>query len=147
MENRTCTGCGFGFPPTGEYFYRIGKDQKYFTKKCKKCYPSGAAQRKKRKEENRSTESDLRHEARMIERGEIHDRVMSIKLERGCVDCGYKSHSAALEYDHLPGTDKKFCVSLCYHRTWDEVVDEIAKCEVVCANCHRIRSTERKKKP
>lgn len=70
--------------------------------------------------------------------------VDAIKVERGCVDCGYNSHPRALDFDHL-GDDKTDGVSrlVSLLRPIDEILAEIAKCEVVCANCHRIRTHER----
>ncbi len=48
-----------------------------------------------------------------------------------------------LEFDHL--RDKRFDIgaSLPY-RNWQSILDEIAKCEVVCANCHRRRTARRR---
>lgn len=66
-----------------------------------------------------------------------------IKVERGCADCGYNANPVALDFDHLPGTEKLYrvCVMAGMRR---ELIDaEIAKCEVVCANCHRIRTNDR----
>jgi len=52
----------------------------------------------------------------------------------GCCDCGYRGNPAALHYDHVKGT-KKFGF-LSYSRSWESILDEMAKCEVRCANCH-----------
>jgi hypothetical protein len=58
-----------------------------------------------------------------------------------CVDCG-ESDPIVLEFDHL--RDKKFGISDGLQgRRWQDVLDEIAKCEVVCANCHRRRTAKR----
>ena len=58
-----------------------------------------------------------------------------------CVDCG-ESDPIVLEFDHLG--DKKFGISDgIQSRRWKDVLDEIAKCEVVCANCHRRRTAKR----
>ena len=71
------------------------------------------------------------------------ERLNEYKLSKGCTDCGYNEHPAALEFDHLPGYDKIVTVaSLCY-RAWSVIENEIAKCEVVCSNCHSIRSASR----
>lgn len=64
----------------------------------------------------------------------------SIKTERGCVDCGYNAHPEALEFDHSDPTSKAFNVSTNWSRRWEDVLAEIAKCEVRCANCHAVRS-------
>jgi hypothetical protein len=61
--------------------------------------------------------------------------------ERPCADCG-EADPVVLEFDHK--TDKLFNISKGLRdRSWQSVLDEIAKCEVVCANCHR-RRTARK---
>ena len=65
-----------------------------------------------------------------------------IKIESGCVDCGYKEHPAALHFDHVTG-EKKFNISLDPKRKLDDILEEIKKCEIVCANCHSIRTFER----
>lgn len=71
--------------------------------------------------------------------------VNAIKSARGCADCGYNAHPAALHFDHLPGRGKYRNVSqLCVHHKMERLAEEIAKCEVVCANCHAIRTWERK---
>jgi hypothetical protein len=67
----------------------------------------------------------------------------SIKLTAGCVDCGYREHPVAMDFDHLPGTKKLFNVSQALWRPLAKVLAEIEKCEVVCANCHRIRTYRR----
>lgn len=66
-----------------------------------------------------------------------------MKVERGCVDCGYNAHPAALDFDHLPGTEKLYRVCTMAGMSRKLIDAEIAKCEVVCANCHRIRTAER----
>jgi hypothetical protein len=68
-----------------------------------------------------------------------------IKLSSGCIDCGYRSHPAALEFDHLPGCEKKDTLArLAGVKSRQRILDEIAKCEVVCANCHAIRTAIRR---
>jgi hypothetical protein len=58
-----------------------------------------------------------------------------------CADCG-ESDPVVLEFDHL--RDKKFSISKIWRdHQWQTVLDEMAKCEVVCANCHRRRTARR----
>ena len=65
-----------------------------------------------------------------------------IKLERGCVDCGYKASADALDFDHRDPTTKSFAIAKRYGQVSDErLLAEIAKCDVRCANCHRGRKT------
>jgi hypothetical protein len=59
-----------------------------------------------------------------------------------CVDCG-ESDPVVLEFDHL--RDKKFDIASGIHyRPWALILEEIAKCQVVCANCHRRRTAKRR---
>ena len=69
----------------------------------------------------------------------------SVRLDNGhehpCVDCG-ETDPIVLEFDHL--RDKKFSIAKGWRgHEWQKVLDEIAKCEVVCANCHRRRTARR----
>jgi len=58
-----------------------------------------------------------------------------------CADCG-EPDPLVLEFDHLG--HKHFNISKGLRdRNWDSVLAEIAKCEVVCANCHRRRTATR----
>lgn len=67
------------------------------------------------------------------------------KLKIGCVDCGYKEHFAALQLDH-EGTKS---VSIAKARTSiDRLLAEIesGECKVRCANCHAVKTWERKQR-
>lgn len=64
-----------------------------------------------------------------------------IKTERGCVVCGYNAHPAALDFNHARGT-KLFNVSQDPKRSMYSIMQEIEKCDVLCANCHRIHTYE-----
>lgn len=63
-------------------------------------------------------------------------------LEHPCVDCG-EADPVVLDFDHM--RDKRCNVSLLTHSTatWTRILEEISKCEVRCANCHRRRTAER----
>ena len=64
-------------------------------------------------------------------------------LAHPCSDCG-ETDAVVLEFDHVRG-EKTFDIgaSLTY-RNWQAILAEIAKCEVVCANCHRRRTANRR---
>lgn len=86
-----------------------------------------------------SPEQEARRRAR------IRAAVNNYKLEKGCADCGYRKHPAALDFDHLPSYPKvgDIATMAWKGRAWSEILTEIEKCDVVCANCHRIRTVDR----
>jgi hypothetical protein len=77
-------------------------------------------------------------------RGERRDwKQKLVDLKGGkCVDCGYAAHLAALEFDHLDPAEKKNTISalLNWCAPWARVVEEAMKCDLVCSNCHAIRT-------
>lgn len=76
-----------------------------------------------------------------------HDRrlvVDRIKLEAGCIDCGYAEHPAALQFDHVRGEKRGDIAAMRRGgASMVRILAEIDKCEVVCANCHAVRTVER----
>ncbi len=67
-----------------------------------------------------------------------------------CMDCGGSFLPECMDFDHVRG-EKKFAIG-----SWgaggvdcssnEDLNTEIAKCELVCANCHRIRTKQRMRK-
>ena len=58
-----------------------------------------------------------------------------------CVDCG-EADIVVLEFDHLRDKRANISALVGSSEIW-RIVEEIAKCEVVCANCHRRRTAQR----
>jgi hypothetical protein len=49
-----------------------------------------------------------------------------------------------MHWDHLPGYEKIGCISdLVRSRRRTLVLEELKKCELVCANCHVLRTISR----
>jgi hypothetical protein len=57
------------------------------------------------------------------------------KLLRGCDKCGYKKSAYALDFHH-PDKNKEKQVSSLKNCTWERMLSEAAKCELLCKNCH-----------
>jgi len=64
------------------------------------------------------------------------DRLSAIKLQRGCSQCGYRAHAAALHFHHMDPRTKLHNVASMLTAPWERVEAEILKCVVICANCH-----------
>lgn len=62
-----------------------------------------------------------------------------------CTDCGRKYPPWVMHWDHLPGTNKLISIGRLKSSKApkDRVLAELAKCELVCANCHANRTYER----
>lgn len=58
-----------------------------------------------------------------------------------CVDCGGIFPACCYDFDHL--RDKKFELGWSMGRRIDVLKAEADKCDLVCANCHRIRTQKR----
>jgi hypothetical protein len=62
-----------------------------------------------------------------------------------CKDCEKSYPHFVMDFDHVKG-EKSFTISKSFKRntvTYEDVVSEISKTEVVCSNCHRIRTYQR----
>ena len=71
------------------------------------------------------------------------DFVNEYKLERGCSQCGYNKHPVALELNHIDPTTKTYSIGKeLISISMENLVLELAKCEVLCANCHQIHTFE-----
>ena len=70
--------------------------------------------------------------------------VENYKKSHPCVDCG-NSDIRVLEFDHVKN-DKEIDISKATRKGWskERIQLEIEKCEVRCANCHRIVTWERR---
>ena len=62
------------------------------------------------------------------------------------MDCGGSFHFRAMHWDHI-GNDKEENVSVMVLRGLGrkKILAEIAKCELVCANCHAVRTYKRER--
>lgn len=61
-----------------------------------------------------------------------------------CADCGGSFPPECMDFDHVRG-EKIAGVSQLLTRSRHKAVAEIAKCELVCSNCHRIRTKARRR--
>jgi len=77
---------------------------------------------------------------------EVRTWLNEYKVARGCADCGFREHPAALEFDHPPGVTKDATTDGgAYQWSWskERILAVLDLCEVVCANHHAIRTAER----
>ena len=62
-----------------------------------------------------------------------------------CMDCGGKFLPCAMDFDHRPGETKISGVAELVQAqvAWSVIEAEIVKCDIVCSNCHRVRTWQR----
>lgn len=80
---------------------------------------------------------------RRLEMQDLNDQ---LKMIFGCLECSWREWPRGLDWDHVDG-DKISDISkmIANGRPWAEITREIGKCDCVCANCHRIRTIERRR--
>ena len=96
-------------------------------------------------ERQRATEARYRarHPERIAaksKRAQRKRRALLAQLKsQPCMDCGQSYPPYVMDFDHRRGT-KVFDVSTNSMWGLQAVLTEIEKCDLVCANCHRIRT-------
>ena len=134
LGTRICRVCG-QTKPLRDFPYRSTKRQTrhWICLVCQREYTNewysrnGQSQVAKAKIRNRRATAELK------------ERVREYLLDHPCTDCGERDPDV-LEFDHLRDKRADISTLVQYGVSWKTVQDEIAKCEVRCANCHRRRT-------
>lgn len=71
-----------------------------------------------------------------------YERITALKSSLGCQRCGYNEHPAALDFHHRDPSQKKMGIPNVWNLSWEKALLEIAKCDLLCSNCHRIHHFE-----
>ena len=134
MDKR-CGRCLQVKPVVEFHKWKRGDGLQPWCKACRKAYDAAYSARTLARRRERRAERKV----------EFMAWYNALKEQLPCADCGGRFPAPAMQWDHLPGTDKRANVAnllprLCKSR----VLEEIAKCELVCANCHAIRTVSRR---
>lgn len=70
--------------------------------------------------------------------------VIAKKKAVPCADCAGSFPSYVMDFDHVRGVKTADVSSLVLRKNLERLLEEIEKCDVVCANCHRIRTFKRR---
>ena len=116
-QMKTCKYCSEKYPETDFGVAKTTQSKIYRRRKCRYCY--------------RKTKNILKDKRRGCLAG--------YKEKIGCRDCGIKDHRV-LDFHHKSSKEKDFAISEYYYHQYCEVrlKKEVEKCEILCANCHRI---------
>ena len=127
-SKRLCTVC------------KIEKDEQEFQRKAKfkftgRCFScSGGSRYKALYHYDRDKE---KRAIRLTKRLEIITAAKAIP----CSDCGQSFPEECMDFDHIG--EKSYTIADMKSHSVEKLLLEISKCEVVCANCHRIRTKNR----
>jgi hypothetical protein len=133
MTKKFCRRCACEKPV--DEFHQRSAIQQAWCKQCRREYDA---------EYWRRTSVERTHKRRQRRRERLA-WYRRLKEGKPCADCGGAFHHAAMQWDHLPGAKKDYELSNMVLRGFRRttILEEIAKCELVCANCHAVRTFNR----
>lgn len=110
MDNKICSKCKTEKPISDFYFVKSKSKSQCW---CKKCL----------------------HESQAIRWTDRKRKTVELKGGKCCI-CGYCKNLAALQFHHLDSDDKNYEWTQLRLRKWKDIIVELNKCILVCANCH-----------
>lgn len=77
---------------------------------------------------------------------DVRREYINTKKNAPCSDCGGTFHPEAMDFDHRPGEKKLANLAVLLNRAViiEVIQAEIERCDLVCANCHRVRTAKRR---
>lgn len=141
--NRKKTHCKYGHPfdETNTYVYKNGG------RTCRTCHrlrefkktntPEGKAKNLARVRAWVNANRGPYREYCRLRRAKIFQWLTSIKVKTRCKFCGEKE-PVCLDFHHRETEQKKFNIGISWHAVSRKKLEaEVAKCDVLCSNCHR----------
>ena len=72
-------------------------------------------------------------------------RLLDELRSQPCSDCGQRFAPCAMDFDHrTPATKDQAVTRMVGRAGTARILAEVAKCDIVCANCHRLRTFDRR---
>ena len=134
---KTCSTCKQDLDVTRFNKRRRAKDG--LQHQCKQCQREGQNKYYRRDE---SYKQRVKAAAAKALR-EKRQKLRAVLDERHCVQCG-EADPVVLDFDHIDPTTKLTEIGTMFRRgySWDKIEAEIAKCQVLCSNCHRRKTAK-----
>ena len=129
METKICSKCNLE-KPCEDFLWR-NKSKGLKHSQCKECY-------KEIRKKSYNNNKDYYLSKNIKKRQENITWYREYKKGKQCVVCG-ESERVCLEFHHLDGDSKDIEVSKLQYSTYSQkkILEEIEKCVILCANCHR----------
>ena len=139
MSLKTCNHCREAKKPS-EFNWRY-KKLGVRQPTCRECRKKQQNQWYKR---NRESHKAKTWDNKVKRRDEARTYILGYLSSHHCIDCG-ESNTIVLEFDHVRGRKKMAVAHMAQEGySLEAIRKEINKCEVRCANCHRIRTHKQK---
>ena len=106
----------------------------FVDKEAQRAYQREWVRKKRQQNKDAGLPSNPTHHARR--------EVIKAAKDRPCLDCGVQYPYYVMQFDHVRG-EKLFDLRAGHYQSYDAILQEIDKCEVVCANCHAARTWHR----
>jgi hypothetical protein len=139
METKICKKCG-ETKEKSEFFFRDKKKNILHTQ-CKICYK----QNRKNKEhyiKYKEAYLDRINKRKLVRKKENRENMLSYFKTHYCIKCGERN-PIVLDFDHRDEKTKKHNISaMIASYNWETILMEIEKCDVLCSNCHRIKTSK-----
>ncbi len=129
--------------PVNDFYFR-NKNVQLRHKQCKQCYKqkrSESWQKYYYKHGNKYRHRAISRNRKI--KDNLKKQMLSYLQDKCCVSCGIED-SRVLEFDHIDPDSKSASISRLINSTtnWDNVLQEINKCQILCANCHKIKTSK-----
>lgn len=136
MNTKTCSTCK-ETKDESEFSFK-NKEKNTRSSRCKTCHTEYV---KQHYSDNKKVYKSRARKSLKEHRLNIRQMILEYLSDKSCVDCG-NSDPRVLDFDHINPKTKHKDVSKMFDSSWETILKEIRKCEVRCANCHRIRTSE-----
>ncbi len=139
---KTCSACGKSKSLTNFYKRRTGTRSGQHYEKCKDCYKTRGRDYYSKHREKQLGLAKKRKQGYILERKKFFEEIKN----KPCADCGKIYPPWVMDFDHRDKKLKLGNVSkLALRKFWsiERIKEEIKKCDLVCANCHRERTYRR----
>lgn len=130
QHNKFCSGCLQNLPLSDFGINKSKIDGKQT--QCKQC-------RNKYAKQHYRSHRRYYYDKSADRREQLRQQLEEYKRQLACEKCGYNEYMCALDFHHIDDTKEINISDVCRHGwSFQRLLTEIQKCQVLCANCHRV---------
>lgn len=142
FDIRKCSVC-FQNKSNNNYFYRDKMRGKLHSQ-CKECYIAKRQhtwQEYYYKHGSKYRENALKRNKLVKEK--LHSKMLEYLADKKCEKCG-NNDMRVLDFDHIIPSTKSFNIARAMNDrvSWKNILTEVNKCQILCANCHKIKTAQ-----